>query len=471
MGNKLELVKLKLNNNDILTLFQILNSNNFKYYITPLSHDNILCIEIIESFVNLVGSPIPITNFNKKLCPIYDDSSSEKLKELINGSEKMDSVVLLVDDKMLKSEIRSEKINIIETLIKNKCTIENKYIDYALQFNSVAVIKYLIDENYEINYFESIKLAIKYECEEIQEMLINACPNREEKLLEFDEDNNSLLHHAAEFGQIDLLNSKIFTDLMLNKDFFYKKNSKGQQAVHCIEIDDIELGELLINTENINATDRNNWTPLHYFVSKNLFELAEFVIKEGALINEENSLKESPLYMACTKGSYEMVKLLIENKANIDKEGEDKVYKDILTPLMASISSWNFDMNILNLLLSKNVKTCTEVFGKNALHMAIQTGNYQIVEALVDKEKSLGIKYDDGKSPLDLANQLYSENHIIIKLLLFKEDETKEEEAKEAEAKKAEAKKAKKAKSNKKKKLKKSVEDLMIKQNLKRQRR
>lgn len=336
-------------------------------------------------------------------------------------------------DDNLKSLKQFENINENKSPNKEILKIKSIHVEYAVKGNNEEVIKCLIAANCEINYIKCIKLAIEYKYKGMQKILINACPN----LFEFDEDNNSLLHHAATFGHIELIELLIKD----NEGFIYNKNSMGQQAQHCIGIDNIKIGELLIKKYiNIDTFDINKWTPLHYFVFNNQIELAKFVINEGASIDAKNSFEESPLHMACTKGCYEMVKLLIDGNAKINKTetGERHSNREILTPLMASIVSGNFDMDIVTLLLDKKVDTTTKVFGRTALHFAILTENEQVIEALIDEGNSLDIKDADERTPLDLANKVFGENHIIIKLILLK---------------KAEAKKAKGNKNKKKKNL------------------
>lgn len=383
------------------------------------SHNNICYIEITSEEYNFWLFPCRFVPLSITSPNTNDEKSAKcrkiEIKELIleailENSEKGSIESLIknyeIDDDFLKSSIQLGRIDVIKTLIKNRYNIEAKHIEYAVKFNALGVIEYLINEKYEINYIRNIKLAMEHKNKKMINILLKTCPN--EQLFMLGEKNgNSLLHEAARFGHLDLVKKLIDG----NEDFIYIQNNNKQQAVHWIGIDDFEIGKLLITEKNINSIDENKWTPLHYFVSKNHFELAKYVIEKGASIDEEDSLKESPLHMACTKGFYEMVELLIENKADINKIG-------ILTPLMASIESDNFDMDIVYLLLSYNVDTTIKVFGVTALHIAIQTGIYRIVEALVNEKKSIDIEDDDGNTPLDLAR--LNKASEIIKILLYK---------------------------------------------------
>jgi len=102
---------------------------------------------------------------------------------------------------------------------------------------------------------------------------------------------------------------------------------------------------------NINAQDIDGFTPLMYIAEErsDYYQLKSFqvLLKKGANINIQNEWGETALSRAVYFGNYQVVKLFLENKADlniVDKNNHDVIY-------------YAKDADIMNLLLSyKNKK-------------------------------------------------------------------------------------------------------------------
>ena len=148
------------------------------------------------------------------------------------------------------------------------------------------------------------------------------------------------------------------------------------------------------------------------------------------LINSEFGYWETPLILAAEKGHLDIVELLLECGANVNKA----IYED--TPLTASIKRNYEDVfelllkrgadvdgyilidrwtalhwaayfgrtNLTSILLrhNANLNTCDH-WGKTPLHIAVSERNLETMQLLVDAGSDPTLKDDDGKTPLHLA--------------------------------------------------------------------
>ena len=80
-----------------------------------------------------------------------------------------------------------------------------------------------------------------------------------------------------------------------------------------------EVVELLITRgANLNAKEKDGWTPLDQAAYGGNKEISELLITNGADVNTKNNLKMTPLHHAAIKGHKEVVELLILRGANVN---------------------------------------------------------------------------------------------------------------------------------------------------------
>ena len=82
-----------------------------------------------------------------------------------------------------------------------------------------------------------------------------------------------------------------------------------------ITIQNEEISEILINKGlNINDTTEIGLSPLHFASYYNLPKVVQLLLEKNCLCNK-NSQKEgeTPLHLACRKGNFEIVKILLNN--------------------------------------------------------------------------------------------------------------------------------------------------------------
>ena len=105
-------------------------------------------------------------------------------------------------------------------------------------------------------------------------------------------------------------------------------NKRLYDAVSGNRISEIE--QLLKQGADVNAKDKNGWTPLHQAANKGFPEIVKLLIKNGADVNVKDKDGWTPLHDALYWDLVGIAKLLIENGADVnakDKRGETPIHK------------------------------------------------------------------------------------------------------------------------------------------------
>jgi ankyrin repeat protein len=128
------------------------------------------------------------------------------------------------------------------------------------------------------------------------------------------------------------------------------------------------------------------------------------LIKSGADVNVKNKYGVTPLFMASEKGLAEIVKLLLETKADVNTS--DKT--NGATPLL--VASANGYIEIVKYLLEAkaDVNVVLKTEGANPLYMASQNGHTEVVKILLEANANVNAKVLVGGkdcTPLSIAKE------------------------------------------------------------------
>lgn len=150
------------------------------------------------------------------------------------------------------------------------------------------------------------------------------------------------LHEAAEFGNVELVTS------------------------------------LLASNADVNAHGINGWTPLHRVVMVGNTNMAALLIKHKADVNARGDNGETPIYRAI--GSAGMIKLLLANGADIN--AEDKWHNTVLSGAVGG--ALNIGADIIPLLLTNGANAVVlGLDGETPLYQAVLEKNKTIIDELL----------------------------------------------------------------------------------------
>jgi ankyrin repeat protein len=143
----------------------------------------------------------------------------------------------------------------------------------------------------------------------------------------------------------------------------------------------------------INEKDFVGNLPLFSAISSGNVELVKLLLDNGADLNVQNKYGESPLHKACSGGHASIVKLLLEKGVGLnaqDKYGESPLHK-------ACFSGY---YNIVKLLLEKGVDpNVQDKDGESPLHKARSKGHDGIAKLLLEHGAKSDLKDKDDKKP------------------------------------------------------------------------
>ena len=154
---------------------------------------------------------------------------------------------------------------------------------------------------------------------------------------------------------------------------------------------------LLKQRADVNASQVDGMTALHWAAHHDDLRAAQQLIKAGARANAENRYTVTPLYSACQNGNGALVELLLNAGADANAtfgEGE--------SALMTAARTGKPDA--VGTLLAKGAKVNATGPGKQtALMWAAAEGNVEVVKLLIDAGADLRAKLNSGFTPMLFA--------------------------------------------------------------------
>ncbi|EAY16335.1 ankyrin repeat protein, putative [Trichomonas vaginalis G3] len=153
---------------------------------------------------------------------------------------------------------------------------------------------------------------------------------------------------------------------------------------------------LLSQGAKINEKDANGKTALHIAADSNSKDMVEFLISHGANINEKDKYGFTALHIVAENNNLELAELLIAHGANINEK--DKNGK---TALHIAIENKCKETAELLIIHGANINE-KDKYGKTALHIAIENNN-EITELLILHNANINEKDGNGKTALHLA--------------------------------------------------------------------
>lgn len=263
-----------------------------------------------------------------------------------------------------------------------------------------------------------------------------------------DRDGNGIFNYVAKTGNIELLNKLIgkgvkgtdnafvfaaygtrgktntldFYEYLESVDLNLNKASiKGETPLHILasRSKDLELISYLVNKGlDVNAVDNNGNTPFINAASRNTAETVELLSKDLKNINQVNKKGESALALAVANNSPEVVRFLIDNKADVSVLDANK--NNLTAYLIESFSTKKEAIFKQKLdVLTKNGLDITKIQenGNTLYHLALPKNNSSILKLIKQFNIDVNAKNKEGNSALHLA-ALQAKNTEILKYLI-----------------------------------------------------
>lgn len=173
------------------------------------------------------------------------------------------------------------------------------------------------------------------------------------------------------------------------------------RMVQAVQKQDAALVRTLIRRgADVNASQPDGATPLHWATHRDNLDIADALIKAGANVNAANDYGVTPLSLACTNGSGPMVDRLLKAGANPNAalpSGE--------TALMTAARVGKPEPVALLLAKGANVNARERLKGQTALMWAISERHFAIARTLVDKGADVNARADSGFNALMFATR------------------------------------------------------------------
>ena len=223
--------------------------------------------------------------------------------------------------------------------------------------------------------------------------------------------------HSGSAGRIDQLKAETKSEVQKRLVLAVKKNDR-KEAERCLK-----LGA------GVNDSDENGLVPLHYAAVCQHVEMVKWLLAHGADVNRQNDLTYwTPLHYALgsddftdfTEGlrpkpnpekTLELVKLLVEAKANVNAEDDHG-----LTPVYLALS----DLNILKYLSEHGgcIEAGDAYRGQSPLHFAIHDASLEVVEFILKEGGINKINECDGNGYAPLHHAVLCTNLEFVKCLV-----------------------------------------------------
>jgi ankyrin repeat protein len=179
--------------------------------------------------------------------------------------------------------------------------------------------------------------------------------------------------------------------------FAAERATPGTLADATEQRDKARVRTLLAAGVDVNATQVDGTTALHWAAYNDDAETAALLVRAGANVNAVNRYGVPPLSLACTNGSASVVNLLLTAGADANatlKSGE--------TVLMLAARSGNLDA-VKALLVHGAKHDARERKGQTALMWAAAEGHADIVRALIEAGADIKTTLDSGFTPFFFA--------------------------------------------------------------------
>jgi len=214
-------------------------------------------------------------------------------------------------------------IDIVSILLSNgaylNCKTNNRLtaLHEASRNNHIEVVKLLLDNGIDLNLRNSNgRTALHEACRNNHIEVFKELINRGADIHITDNYNENPLNYSISNHHFEIIK------IILDKGINFSNKDLSLIFLMAINDGDIDLIKTLIHkgTIDINYKDEYSGTYLHFAISNNNFEIVKLLIENGADINAMDCYGITPLMESSRLGRIEFVSILIDHYVNIDED-------------------------------------------------------------------------------------------------------------------------------------------------------
>lgn len=278
--------------------------------------------------------------------------------------------------------VKNKNLNMIKILLDNNFDLkrESYILSYAMENSDENIVKYLVENGADM---------YSYEITALYQAVLNLNP----KLVEYFLDKGASIEKAG--------GTDVYGNIMMAAagSKFNNSNDKSPVDLEALEKsaeNSAKITEMLIGKadKNIINDSLEGKTPLIIAVGNSYIDTAKILIENGADVNSVDFEGWSALSYAVNNGDIEIAKLLLENKAKI----KDELLIAIKSPIVES------RINMMKLLIDNKANiNYTDENGFNPLNIAIESGDMELTKFLITNGANVNSLMQDGVSLIGYA--------------------------------------------------------------------
>jgi len=181
--------------------------------------------------------------------------------------------------------------------------------------------------------------------------------------------------------------------------FLIMATSADLRLIQAVKNNDAKTARALITQHvDVNTTDADGSTALHWAAQRDNVELVDALLTAGADAKAATRYNVMPLYFACLNGNATIIERLLKAGADPDSTAEEGQ-----TALMTAALNGNVSAIKVLLAHKADVNAKEPVRGQTALMWAASEGNARAIEALIEAGADVNTKSKTGMTPLLFA--------------------------------------------------------------------
>jgi len=157
-------------------------------------------------------------------------------------------------------------------------------------------------------------------------------------------------------------------------------------------------------SETLEEKPKKGITALEWAARMGHTEVVKLLLDNKADVNASRHTDgATPLHVAAQEGHTEVVKLLLDNKADVNAS----MHTVGSTPLLILIAAYNGHTEIVKLLLDNNadVNASMRTVGSTPLYIAAHKGHAEVVKLLLVHKSNVKARARNGEKPVDAVRR------------------------------------------------------------------